>query len=649
MAFPYLPGQDPRDPPEVRDHETYLARMEERGGEHTIPEMANPGFGWDPNVTPGAKPGSGPKALQDIGWEAPAPAAPIPKAATDDPLHTPPPVKYLATEPLPDLTAKPAPQPGQAPVDIAPTVYPPEAGDGDPGPERRAPGGGGGGNYSSMSYKGSLGDYGKSQTQIDLEKATAEHARTVGGYDKAAAAYGAEAEQEKAALFQQHYDEVARQQAKAEAEEANRQKWTESALLAHHREVEKIQKMQVDPDHWWAKKSTGEKITAGIGMAFIAFGAGLSASGGGDATIGLKALQHEIDNDIAAQKMNIDNAWQGADRKQNIYQSAFAAFKDERMATASAKASAWELVRMKLNSIEQSTTSKVAKQQAAKIGEQIDFSITQYEAQVKMGGEQNFAAMMARRAQAEAAAYAHDQARREKRDDKMFDAKLDWYKPGAGGLPTGASQFDLMPSHAIYPNGDPVLVKGKDGKMHRVENKHAGEPIVWVDGKFQFAGAGAPGPHKGGKEGKDYTVGMPGGGTVTANSTEGQTALAKEFREGTSFGQGLLGVREALRDPVSLANIDNWKAQRAKAAAAFAPYMGMGALDVGVERIVDEILPSYAQIKRDPEGSMKRVNKMIAEFNQKRKTAVEIYAPGQAFPETAYVGHGEPDIQPVKK
>jgi hypothetical protein len=566
----------------------------------------------------------------------PPPMAHTPQAVLMPPAPAKPPM--MTQEEIERAEAAMAPKP----------VAPPAPEGVDPGPEPHGPGGGGGSYSHSLKYEGPLGDYGKSQTQIDLEKATAEHARTVGGYDKAAAAYGAEAEQEKAALFQQHYDEVARQQAKAEAEEANRQKWTESALLAHHREVEKIQKMQVDPDHWWAKKSTGEKITAGIGMAFIAFGAGLSASGGGDATIGLKALQHEIDNDIAAQKMNIDNAWQGADRKQNIYQSAFAAFKDERMATASAKASAWELVSMKLKSIEQSTTSKVAKQQAGKIGEQIDFSIQKYQAEVQMLGEQNYAAMMERRRQAEASAAAHQLARQEKWEDEVARTHLKWMDPAAGGLPAGASGFDIAPSYAIKRDGTPELVQGKDGKMHRVPNKLAGLPIVWVNGEWQQAGAGAPGTRKGGKGEEDYSVGIPGGGEVVARSRESQTHLGKIYTSGTNYGRALLGLRDAIARGVSIKGYMDEGHKKGLVSTTFGKYHELGAHDKGIENLMEEILPSYAMGKIHKDAAIAQIDNMIGELDESNAKATQVYARG-AFPDSGKVSSQIPDIKPVKK
>jgi hypothetical protein len=631
----------PTDPQEL---DLYLAKLradEARWAadpKHIVRDDEAPDFGsWGTDYKHGVNPYDAPvPGAGPAGPHAPAFAL---KSPPGGPATKPDP-KYIDTEPLPNLTLPPSgPHGPEAPPGLAPGGPAPPPEGVDPGPEPHGPGGGGGGSYSSMSYKGSLGDYGKSQTQIDLEHATADHARTVGGYDKAAAAYGAQAEEEKAALFKQHYDEVARQQAKAEAEEANRQKWTESALLAHHREVEKIQKMQVDPDHWWAKKSTGEKITAGIGMAFIAFGAGLSASGGGDATIGMKALQHEIDNDIAAQKMNIDNAWQGADRKQNIYQSAFAAFKDERMATASAKASAWELVGMKLKSIEQSTTSKVAKQQAGKIGEQIDFSIQKYQAEVQMLGEQNYAAMMARRAQAMAAAAAEEA--RDLKERNKFLMGVDKELITQNGLPPGSSGYTLAPSHAVDKNGK--MLPGPDGRPMR--NPHAGRMVTWTNGEWALPGAGVA--HKGKGE-EDYTVGVPGGGEVVARSRESQTHLGKIYSTGTNYGRALLGLRDAIGRGVSVKGYMDEGHKKGLVSTTFGKYHDLGAHDKGIENLLDKILPGYAMGKVAKDAAIAEVDNMIDELDESRAEATQIYARG-TFPDSGKVRSKMPDIRPVEK
>ena len=60
---------------------------------------------------------------------------------------------------------------------------------------------------------------------------------------------------------------------------------------------------QIDPNRWWNQKSTGSKIASAIAMLFSGAGAGVS----GHPEMALNALNSIIDQDIQAQKFNIEN------------------------------------------------------------------------------------------------------------------------------------------------------------------------------------------------------------------------------------------------------------------------------------------------------------------------------------------------------
>lgn len=86
---------------------------------------------------------------------------------------------------------------------------------------------------------------------------------------------------------------------------------------------------QVDPDHWWNSRSTGQKISGYI----AAIAGGLASPQFGGRNIGLEQINRAIDQDVDAQKANLSNAWKGIefrkgavgelfDRNRNTFQAA---------------------------------------------------------------------------------------------------------------------------------------------------------------------------------------------------------------------------------------------------------------------------------------------------------------------------------------
>lgn len=84
--------------------------------------------------------------------------------------------------------------------------------------------------------------------------------------------------------------------------------------------IQKAYAEKVDPDHYWAKKSTPEKVLAAIGVFLSGWGAGLNKTGGNQA---LSFISKAIDDDIAAQKSNIDNAWKAIDKTHSLAGDSF--------------------------------------------------------------------------------------------------------------------------------------------------------------------------------------------------------------------------------------------------------------------------------------------------------------------------------------
>lgn len=88
--------------------------------------------------------------------------------------------------------------------------------------------------------------------------------------------------------------------------------------------IDELSKMKVDPDRYWANKSTGQKVAAGIGMFLGAFG-------GGNENQAVAVVQNAIKQDIDAQRADIDN-------QTNVYNKMYAQLKDKHAASAATNA-----------------------------------------------------------------------------------------------------------------------------------------------------------------------------------------------------------------------------------------------------------------------------------------------------------------------
>jgi hypothetical protein len=171
--------------------------------------------------------------------------------------------------------------------------------------------GGGGGGLGSITRE--LGDIGRAQTaaagdQVRRLDANAESAR--GAILDEAAVQADKLTQQGAAfrdgLQQQELNDAAateRYQRQRDAIGAEEKK-TQGAISA-------AEQLSVDPQRWYGSLSTGGKIGAGIAVAFGALGAALT--GGPNQALGI--IQKAIDDDITAQRVNMDKAGRDVDRR----------------------------------------------------------------------------------------------------------------------------------------------------------------------------------------------------------------------------------------------------------------------------------------------------------------------------------------------
>lgn len=128
-----------------------------------------------------------------------------------------------------------------------------------------------------------------------------------------------------------------------QASEMFRQGQAQIALDDLDKATTEASSLKVDPNHFWASASTGDKIIMGISLALGAVGA---ANDGQNRVVPI--ITAAIDRDIAAQKANIANAQQGVSQKASALSAMRSQFRDDRMAESAARVAAIERVKMQL-------------------------------------------------------------------------------------------------------------------------------------------------------------------------------------------------------------------------------------------------------------------------------------------------------------
>lgn len=99
----------------------------------------------------------------------------------------------------------------------------------------------------------------------------------------------------------------------------------------------------IDKDHFWATRSTDQKILAGIGLFLGAFGGVRDGS-----NPAVKVIENAINQDIETQKANIELKGRAATAQNNVYQSMREKFGDDRAAEAATRLAALNRVDMQL-------------------------------------------------------------------------------------------------------------------------------------------------------------------------------------------------------------------------------------------------------------------------------------------------------------
>lgn len=130
----------------------------------------------------------------------------------------------------------------------------------------------------------------------------------------------------------------------AELEAAARQSELQQRQQDFDASVKALSKASVDPNRFWASRTTGQKIAAGISVFFGGFLQG--ATGG--ANPGLEALNTQIDRDIKAQEFAYGATRDTASMKQTAFALAMQKYQNVDAARAMARAASLDAVQAQL-------------------------------------------------------------------------------------------------------------------------------------------------------------------------------------------------------------------------------------------------------------------------------------------------------------
>ena len=117
--------------------------------------------------------------------------------------------------------------------------------------------------------------------------------------------------------------------------------------------IKDVQNQHIDPNHYWASKSTGAKVATGLGLILGGIGGGLTHQG----NPALEFLQNNINRDIEAQKANLG-------KSENLLSANLKQFGNLRDATDMTRVMQQGIVLNQLKSLEAQSTDPVAKARA---------------------------------------------------------------------------------------------------------------------------------------------------------------------------------------------------------------------------------------------------------------------------------------------
>lgn len=258
------------------------------------------------------------------------------------PLPTPPPAPAGPPMPPPDPTLDPVGMVSRAPPGPSSSQAPPPAPAPPPqGPPPQGPEGpqyglvpvGGGGVQTIAAHETEMRGPSLLRAQGARNQAVEDTVGRVAerGQDQAAIEYATALDQERGARAREQA--AAQSVAERDEEMAQRQQDFDQSVKA-------MSKMSVDPDRFWASRSTGQKISGLIGIAL----GGLSQGMRGGPNAGLDIINQAIDRDIKAQEFAYGATRDTANAKQTAFGMAMQKYNSVDAARSMARAAALDAV-----------------------------------------------------------------------------------------------------------------------------------------------------------------------------------------------------------------------------------------------------------------------------------------------------------------
>ncbi len=159
-----------------------------------------------------------------------------------------------------------------------------------------------------------------------------------------------EIEGQKAAKTAELYGPVIQEIEKSNIRKQERdlryQQDVDNSLNDYNKTIADMASAKIDPQRFWNSKTMPDKISAFIGIMLSGIGAGMQGVAGNSA---LNVINNAIDQDIGAQKLELQNKANVLGYKQNLFGMMRNKYGDESMAEAATKAAMLEKMQMQMN------------------------------------------------------------------------------------------------------------------------------------------------------------------------------------------------------------------------------------------------------------------------------------------------------------
>jgi len=186
-----------------------------------------------------------------------------------------------------------------------------------------------------------------------------------------------------------YYDGMAKQMEQQAKDRQYREEQKELAANQHYEEMRQSQDQlsKMKPQDFWADKSTGSRIVAGLSVLMGALGGAMDGTG---ANQGADAIDKAIERDLKMQMLNRDVAKEGIEGKKSLYQMRMNQYKDKDMAEAAARSDMLQGVEL-----------QIKKMQASNAGPQAKAKLDQVLGEIQMKKESANAELAAKYAEAQ--------------------------------------------------------------------------------------------------------------------------------------------------------------------------------------------------------------------------------------------------------